>query len=81
MKKRRLCQTGGLARRSGVRTAREETMKNDRRTFLKTAALAGAAATSGLTGLAAPAAAQAPAVAGQTGDATRTPARASCRRA
>jgi 2-keto-4-pentenoate hydratase/2-oxohepta-3-ene-1,7-dioic acid hydratase in catechol pathway len=33
-------------------------MKNDRRTFLKTAAIAGAAATSGLAGLAAPAAAQ-----------------------
>jgi hypothetical protein len=33
-------------------------MKNDRRTFLKTAALAGAAATSGLGGLAAPAAAR-----------------------
>ena len=33
-------------------------MKNDRRTFLKTAALAGAAATSGLSGLTTPAAAR-----------------------
>ena len=33
-------------------------MKNDRRTFLKTAALAGAAATSGLGGLTTPAAAR-----------------------
>src|SRR5215213_2748596 len=44
--------------RSGVRPRREETMKNDRRTFLKTAALAGAAATSGLGGLTTPAAAR-----------------------
>jgi 2-keto-4-pentenoate hydratase/2-oxohepta-3-ene-1,7-dioic acid hydratase in catechol pathway len=46
-------------------------MKKDRRTFLKTAALAGAAATSGL-GLAAPAIAQTAAAAGQTGAATPT---------
>ena len=42
-------------------------MKNDRRTFLKTAALAGAAATSGLGGLATPAAARTGAAAARAG--------------
>src|SRR3954468_23043193 len=57
----------GSKGRSGVRPRREEIMKNDRRTFLKTAALAGAAATSGLGGLTTPAAARTGAAAARAG--------------